>query len=137
MVRQTVKLPSEAQWEYACRAGSIGKYCFGDNVNQLENYAWYDKNSGNKTHLVGEKAANSWGLHDMHGNIWEWCEDIWHENYNSAPTDGTAWLKDGEQNRRSLRGGSYINLVIGCRSALRSRGNVDGRNLSIGFRVVV
>ena len=69
---QKISLPSEAQWEYACRAGSTGKYCFGDDVNQLENYAWYNENSGSKTHPVGEKLANSWGLHDMHGNVWEW-----------------------------------------------------------------
>lgn len=137
MVEKTIKLPSEAQWEYACRAGSTGKYCFGDDVNQLEKYAWYDKNSGSKTHPVREKLANSWGLHDMHGNIWEWCEDVWHENYNGAPTDGTAWLNGGEQTKRSLRGGSWYYYVVGCRSADRDGYLGDKRGSNIGFRVVV
>jgi formylglycine-generating enzyme required for sulfatase activity len=162
MVGQTVKLPSEAQWEYACRAGSAGKYCFGDDVNQLENYAWYANNSGDqpldasqiwktdqdnywkrindnkcKTHPVGEKLANPWGLHDMHGNVWEWCEDVWHENYNGAPNDGTAWLKDGEQSLCPLRGGSWGIDVISCRSAYRARNVADECYYDVGFRVVV
>ncbi|MFN5977758.1 MAG: formylglycine-generating enzyme family protein, partial [Pseudanabaena sp.] len=137
MTGQKVKLPSESQWEYACRAGSTGKYCFGDDVSKLENYAWYSENSGSKTHPVGEKLANSWGLHDMHGNVWEWCGDVWHENYNGAPTDGSAWLKDGSQNLHALRGGSWDNVVIGCRSSSRGRYNADKRYDNIGFRVVV
>ena len=136
-IGQKVKLPTEAQWEYACRAGSNGKYCFGDDVSKLGNYAWCNKNSGSKTHPVGEKLANSWGLHDMHGNVCEWCEDVWHENYNGAPTDGSAWLTGGEQNRRALRGGSWCNVVINCRSANRNRYNADFRYLFNGFRVVV
>jgi formylglycine-generating enzyme required for sulfatase activity len=135
-IGQKVKLPSEAQWEYACRAGSTGKYCFGDDVNQLEKYAWYNKNSGSKTHPVREKLANSWGLHDMHGNVWEWCEDIWHENYNGAPTDGSSWLNDGDQCRRALRGGSWGSYGYDCRSAGRVRLNAVN-SLDSGFRVVV
>jgi len=162
IVGQAVNLPSEAQWEYACRAGSTGKYCFGDDVNQLENYAWYANNSGNnsldalklwkagsryywkrlndnkcKTHSVGEKLANSWGLHDLHGNVWEWCEDIWHENYNGAPTDGSAWLEGGKQKMHSLRGGSWDSSDIYCRSTIRSFDNADESSRIIGFRVVV
>ena len=137
IVGQTVNLASEAQWEYACRAGSNGKYCFGDDVNQLEKYAWYDKNSGSKTHSGGEKLANSWGLHDMHGNVWEWCEDVWHENYNGATTDGSAWLTGGEKDRRALRGGSWFNGAFSCRSAFRGRSDAVNRNYVIGFRVVV
>jgi formylglycine-generating enzyme required for sulfatase activity len=161
MVEKTVKLPSEAQWEYACRARSTGKYYFRDDfyiefgddfyiefgddfdvgldfdINQLENYAWYWENSQSKTHPVGEKLANPWGLHDMHGNVWEWCEDVWHENYKGAPTDGTAWLNGGEQTQHSLRGGSWINADINCRSAVRVRDAANIRVNSIGFRVVV
>jgi formylglycine-generating enzyme required for sulfatase activity len=136
-IGQKVKLPTEAQWEYACRAGSTGKYCFGDDDSKLGNYAWYDKNSGSRTHPVGEKLANSWGLHDMHGNVWEWCEDVWHENYNGAPTDGSAWLTGGEQNRRALRGGSWFDNVINCRSANRDWNVADDRDNDVGFRVVV
>ena len=137
MTGQKVKLPSEAQWEYACRAGSKTKYCFGDNADQLGNYAWYNKNSESKTHPVGEKSPNAWGLHDMHGNVWEWCEDVWHSNYSGAPNDGTAWLNGGEQNKRALRGGSWNLIGIYCRSAYRGRNEADSEDYSIGFRVVV
>ena len=132
-----MKLPTEAQWEYACRAGSTGKYCFGDDVNQLKKYAWYNENAGSKTHPVGEKLANSWGLHDMHGNVEEWCEDVWHENYNGAPTEGSAWLTGGKQNQRALRGGSWDSGDVGCRSANRGRNNAVNSIVSNGFRVVV
>ncbi|MCY7333365.1 MAG: bifunctional serine/threonine-protein kinase/formylglycine-generating enzyme family protein [Pseudanabaena sp. CAN_BIN31] len=134
---QNVKLPSEAQWEYACRAGSQRKYCFGDNADKLEHYAWYDKNSGSETHPVGEKLPNAWGLHDMHGNVWEWCEDVWHDNYNDAPNDGTAWLiGSGEQNRRALRGGSWCYNDFLCLSTVRDWYLTEGR-LIFGFRIVV
>jgi formylglycine-generating enzyme required for sulfatase activity len=122
---RTVNLPSEAQWEYACRAGSTTKYYFGDNSNQLRDYAWYSENAEGKTHPVGDKLPNNWELYDMHGNVWEWCEDVWHDNYNSAPNDGTAWLKGGEQSRRVLRGGSWDNIDYFCRSADRNRFVVD------------
>ena len=138
IVGQMVKLPSEAQWEYACRAGSTSKYCFGDDDSKLGNYAWYHENSGWKTHPVGEKLANSWGLHDMYGNAEERCEDVWHENYNGAPVDGSAWLKDGDQNLRALRGGSCFSPDICCRSAIRVSYFAGGnREIFIGFRVVV
>jgi formylglycine-generating enzyme required for sulfatase activity len=137
MTGQKVKLPSESQWEYACRAGSTGKYCFGDDVNQLGNYAWYNENSESKTHPVGAKLANSWGLHDMHGNVWEWCEDVWHENYNNAPTDCSAWLNSGEQTKRAILGCSWDCNGVSCRSADRDRNLTGGRDNVIGFRVVV
>jgi formylglycine-generating enzyme required for sulfatase activity len=132
-----VKLPSEAQWEYVCRAGSTGKYCFGNNEDQLGKYAWYDDNSDSKTHPVGEKLANAWGLHDMHGNVWEWCEDVWHDNYYGAPTDGSAWLSGGDQNRHALRGGSWKYNAFVCRSVDRYRCVASNSDLIIGFRVVV
>jgi formylglycine-generating enzyme required for sulfatase activity len=136
-IGQKVKLPTEAQWEYACRAGSTGQYCFGDDVSKLGNYAWYDGNAGRGTHPVGEKLANSWGLNDMHGNVWEWCEDVCHESYNGAPSDGSAWLTGGKQNIRTLRGGSWADNFFDCRSAKRYSYDADDRFGNFGFRVVV
>ena len=133
------RLPTEAEWEYSCRAGSTGKYCFGDDVNQLENYAWYFRNSGCETHPVGDKDKfpNSWGLHNMYGNVYEWCEDILHKNYNGAPNNGSAWLTGGKENQRVLRGGSWYNRAFGCRSAFRDWGVASRRGSDSGFRVVV
>ena len=134
---KTYRLPTEAEWEYACRAGTTTRYYFGDDANQLGDYAWYYGNSQGTTHPVGQKKPNAWGLYDMSGNVWEWCEDNWHDNYIGAPTDGSAWLKNGNDNRSPLRGGSWSVDPDYCRSAFRSdsvrRGNVYG---SLGFRVV-
>lgn len=128
-------LPSEAQWEYACRAGNQGKWCFGDNENLLPDYAWYDKNSGSKTHPVGEKKANAWGLNDMEGNVWEWCQDWYHDNYNGAPMDGSAWETPAGQDR-VLRGGSWAVSPSGTRSAYRG-GYLPGfGDFRRGFRIL-
>ena len=132
---KTYGLPTEAEWEYACRAGTTTRYYFGDNANQLGDYAWYSGNSQSKTHPVGDKKPNAWGLYDMIGNVWEWCEDNWHDNYIGAPKDGSAWLKNGNDNRSPLRGGSWINSPNSCRSANRSR-NLPSYDYDFGFRVV-
>ncbi|AKE64189.1 serine/threonine kinase [Microcystis aeruginosa NIES-2549] len=116
---KTYRLPTEAEWEYACRAGTTTRYYFGDDANQLGDYAWYKGNSQAKTHPVGQKRANAWGLYDMSGNVWEWCEDDWHDNYIGAPKDGSAWLKNGNDNRSPLRGGSWYIDPYSCRSAYR------------------
>jgi formylglycine-generating enzyme required for sulfatase activity len=134
---QTVRLPSEAEWEYACLAGSTGKYCFGDDHGKLGSYAWYLQNSDGKTHPVGKKSSNAWGLHDMYGNVEEWCEDIWHDNYHGAPTDGTAWINEGDRDFKVVRGGSWYDSVIVCRSANRRMSLADNRFYYLGFRVVV
>ncbi|MFN7635973.1 MAG: SUMF1/EgtB/PvdO family nonheme iron enzyme [Pseudanabaena sp.] len=137
-IGQKVRLPTEAEWEYACRAGSTRKYCFGDDVNKLYSYAWCGVNSRGKPHTVGEKLANSWGLHDMHGNVSEWCEDVWHGNYNGAPVNGSAWLTGGDDNNmRVNRGGSWFSFTIDCGSANRDWAYVDRRNKFCGFRVVI
>jgi eukaryotic-like serine/threonine-protein kinase len=90
MTGRAFDLPSEAQWEYACRAGSTTLYSFGDDIGLVNNYAWSSANSSS-THPVGLKLPNNWGLYDIHGNVWEFCLDSWHDNYTGAPTDGSAW----------------------------------------------
>ncbi|OLT56291.1 hypothetical protein BI334_32320 [Moorena producens 3L] len=128
------RLPSEAEWEYACRAGTTTRYYFGDNSSQLGDYAWYDGNSGSKTHPVGQKKPNKWKLYDMMGNVWEWCEDTRHGNYDHAPVDGSAWF-DNDNDNRLLRGGSWHHNSRGCRCADRNY-SPDPRYSSYGFRVV-
>ena len=132
---RTFTLPSEAQWEYACRAGSTTRYSFGDDDGLLGNYAWYKANSNDTTHPVGRKLPNAWGLYDMYGNVYEWCLDSWHSNYIGAPTDGSAW--DPETGlHRVLRGGEWRTPLWGCRSASRSAYDVEWRLPPLGFRVV-
>jgi formylglycine-generating enzyme required for sulfatase activity len=133
---KTYRLPTEAEWEYACRAGTTTRYYFGDNDNQLGNYAWYDGNSGGKTHPVGQKKPNGWGLYDMSGNVWEWCEDNWHNSYAGAPDDGSAWL-DNDNDYPIVRGGSWGLNPYNCRSAIRNYIiRRDPRFYVFGFRVV-
>jgi formylglycine-generating enzyme required for sulfatase activity len=136
------RLPSEAEWEYACRAGTTTKWWFGDNEAELEKYAWYDKNAGVKflffggqTSPVGQKPANPYGLYDMHGNVWEWCEDVWHGNYNGAPNDATAWISGGDQSLRVIRGGSWSYDPVWLRSAYRYNFTPDSRSGDLGFRL--
>jgi len=128
-----LRLPSEAEWEYACRAGTTTRFCFGDSDGGLGRYAWYDKNSGKRTHRVGQKAANAFGLFDMHGNVWEWCADGYQSSYRGAPRDGSARSTAGAS-RRVIRGGSWSNAARNCRSASRSRNSPGNRNTNLGFR---
>ncbi len=130
-------LPSEAEREYACRAGSTTEFCYGDGEAGLGEYAWYSGNSGNTTHLVGQKKPNKFGLFDMHGNVWEWCEDVFHDSYEGSPTDGSAWVEGGNQGLRVLRGGSWVNIPSNCRSAYRRRSDPANENLVNGCRVVL
>ena len=134
---KTYRLPTEAEWEYACRAGTTTDYYFGDYFDDcLKDYAWYYGNSQDKTHPVGQKKPNGWGLYDMSGNVWEWCADTWHDNYDSAPTDGSAWIENGNDNLPPLRGGSWLNFPNGCRSAYRCWVSPDYLNdFDLGFRV--
>ncbi|WP_430015203.1 SUMF1/EgtB/PvdO family nonheme iron enzyme [Microcystis protocystis FBCC-A270] len=129
---KTYRLPTEAEWEYACRGGTTTRYYFGDDANQLGDYAWYSANSQDKTHPVGQKKPNAWGLYDMSGNVWEWCEDNRHDNYIGAPKDGSAWLTNDNYSQ-IMRGGSWCFNPYYCRSACR-RGSP--RRGSSGFRVV-
>jgi formylglycine-generating enzyme required for sulfatase activity len=127
-------LPTEAQWEYACRAGSTSKFCFGDDEKQLGEYAWYDVNSGLKTHPVGEKKANAFGLYDMHGNVYEWCAD-WYGNgyYAKSPAGDPRGPATGSG--RVDRGGGWDDGAGGCRSASRCYGSPGFRLSDLGLRV--
>jgi len=111
------RLPTEAEWEYACRAGSPGEYAFGDDVRMLGEYAWYAENSGIEPHPVGRKKPNAWGLYDMHGNAWEWCAD-WYERYSGGPAIDPTGPSQGTD--RVYRGGSNGYAAPYCRSANRT-----------------
>ncbi|MFM7930773.1 MAG: formylglycine-generating enzyme family protein, partial [Pirellula sp.] len=156
------RLPSEAQWEYACRAGSKTAYSFGDNGRDLGNYAWFGNNSGSKeldtaalaarlkdnlqeyldtlssagcaTHPVGEKKANAWGLYDMHGNVWEWCSD-WYGDYPKGAVSDPTGGREGSN--RVSRGGGWDFVAAFCRSAGRDEGFPSIRHLTHGFRVAL
>jgi formylglycine-generating enzyme required for sulfatase activity len=126
------RLPTEAEWEYAARAGSNTRYCFGNEESELRNYAWYEVNSGGRTHRVGRKKPNAWGLYDMHGNVWEWCED-WKGNYPGGHVTDPKGPFSGKY--RVLRGGSWYGLAWPTRSAYRSWLGPDLRDNGLGFRV--
>lgn len=131
------RLPTEAEWEYAARAGTDSAYSFGDDANQLGGqYGWFDGNSGGVTHPVGEKKPNAFGLYDMHGNVWEWTEDCDHNNYHGAPTDGSAWMVGGDCSRRVIRSGSWRLIPPWFfRSATRHPADLDIRQNDIGLRL--
>jgi formylglycine-generating enzyme required for sulfatase activity len=125
------RLSSEAEWEYACRAGGQDEYCGSGRADDL---GWHGANSGGSTRPVGGKQANAWGLHDMSGNVWEWTEDCWKENYNGAPTDGSAWTTDN-CSPRVVRGGSWYFTPQSLRAANRDRNSAANQVSGIGFRV--
>ncbi len=139
---KTFLLPSEAQREYACRAGMATAFYWGDDLNYtaIGDYAWYDNNASNAgrvyANMVGLKRPNAFGLYDMSGNVYEWCEDDWHTDYTGAPTDGQAWVDSPRGPYRVLRGGCYNVFNYWCRSASRNFGTPDGGEADFGFRVV-
>jgi formylglycine-generating enzyme required for sulfatase activity len=144
------RLPSEAEWEYACRAGTDTPFYFGETLTpELANYDWdyiygdygveKKKNDDRGTTSVGKFPANGYGLHDMHGNVWEWCADDWHSDYMNAPIDGSVWNASNDSGSRSvkvLRGGSLIDIPGWCRSAIRFINHADSASYHDGFRLV-
>ncbi len=143
--KREYRLPSEAEWEYACRAGTTTPFYFGETItgelaNYNAGYTYAGEAKGEyrqQTTPVGQFPPNAFGLYDMHGNVWEWCADTWHGNYDGAPTDGSAWIEKGNDNLSPLRGGSWGLIPTYCRSAIRFYVyRRDYRNLYNGFRVV-
>ena len=149
---QDYRLPSEAEWEYACRANSITPfYCGSTITTALANYRGIDWITGSEsasygtqikseyreqTTDVGSFPANAFGLYDMHGNVFEWCLDHWHDSYKNAPTNGSAWMTDNQELAHVRRGGSWNHSLKLCRSAYRNDFSPEKHHLSIGFRVV-
>jgi formylglycine-generating enzyme required for sulfatase activity len=137
------RLPTEAEWEYACRAGTSTPFHFGETIstNLANYYGDYIYGVGRKGEFrrktvdVDKFKANAFGLYQMHGNVWEWCADYWHPDYQGASTDGSAWLGDGQNTQRVLRGGSWGNSPGECRSASRFKAVLDYRGHDVGFRV--
>jgi formylglycine-generating enzyme required for sulfatase activity len=130
------RLPTEAEWEYACRAGSQTAYCFGGNLDSLDDYAWFDDNSDEHPHPVGEKQPNAWGLYDMHGNVWEWCSD-WYGEYPKGAVCDPVGPSEGLRPRRVYRGGGWGNGAGECRSSNRVARYVVYRNRGVGFRLAL
>ena len=129
------RLPTEAEWEYACRAGAgiAANFSFGDSEKMLADYGWYDSNCGGKTHPIGSKMPNAWGLHDMHGNVVEWCQDWYYDQYSAGPNVDPMGPETGSL--RVLRGGSWFDIAIHCHFSFRSLNEPELRDYSIGFRV--
>lgn len=131
-----VRLPTEAEWEYAARGGSTTRYSFGDDAQQLDDYAWHHGNAAGNDPPVGAKQPNAWKLYDMHGYLWEWCADRWHGSYRGAPTDGSAWTA-GEDTRRVLRGGSWKDPAERLTSTFRRAAEPTLRDDAVGLRCVL
>lgn len=129
------RFPTEAEWEYACRAGTTTRYYSGDSEDNLKEIGWFDHNSGSTTEECAQLAPNAWGLYDMSGNVWEWCEDYFHESYEGAPTDGSSWLEPSTLNMVS-RGGSIGSSLRRCRSAARDACYPDLQYYFLGLRLV-
>ena len=131
---EKIRLPSEAEWEYACRAATTTDFSFGDDVNDLGKYAWFTGNAKGNDPPVGVKKPNAWDLYDMHGYVWEWCADTWQTDYKDAPADGGPRRADGKE--RVVRGGAWTTVADECRSAYRGHRPIEARGPDIGFRCV-
>jgi len=127
-----IRLPSEAEWEYGCRAG--GQHAVNCGSGNLADMAWYADNSDNTTHDIGKKSPNAWGLFDMNGNVWEWTQDCYHSSYQGAPSDGSAWAANACQSRVT-KGGGWNRVASRARAAYRGGDGYSHRDDNIGFRL--
>ncbi len=134
---QEIRLPSEAEWEYCARAGTTTVYSFGDKAADLDAYGWHTGNAAGNDPPVGAKKPNAWKLYDMHGYLWEWCSDPWHDTYEGAPVDGSAWQKEGDDARRVLRSGSWREPAEQLTSSHRRAGSRDLVGAHVGLRCVL
>lgn len=134
---QVIRLPTEAEWEYCARAGTTTLYSFGDDAEQLNDYAWSTHNAAGNDPPVGAKKPNAWNLYDVHGYLWEWCADTWHPNYDGAPADGSAWTAGGDEKKRVLRGGSWKDKAAALTSSHRIGADKSTRDDAVGLRCVL
>ena len=134
---QTVRLPSEAEWEYVARAGTKTVYSFGDDAQDLDAYGWHTGNAAGNDPPVGAKKPNPWGLYDIHGYLWEWCLDTGRDNYQKAPKNGTPWLDGGDAKRRMLRGGGWKDKAERLSSSFRLAAPKELKDAGVGLRCVL
>jgi formylglycine-generating enzyme required for sulfatase activity len=132
---EVIRLPSEAEWEYACRAGTTTAYSFGDRAADPGDYAWYDGNAKGNDPPVGKKKPNAWGLYDMHGYVWEWCADAWSDSHKGAGADGAPRVSAKEK-ARVVRGGAWTEKAAACTSASREKRGAGHASDAVGFRCV-
>ncbi len=135
--QEVIRLPTEAEWEYCARAGTETAYSFGDDEKSLGEYGWFTGNAAGNDPPVGAKKPNAWGLYDMHGYLWEWCADAWHDSYENAPRDSSAWTADGKANQRVLRSGSWKDKANRLRSGYRLAAPESLRDDAVGLRCVL
>lgn len=134
---QEVRIPTEAEWEYCARAGTTGVYSFGDDADRLGDFGWFTGNAAGNDPPVGAKKPNPWGLYDVHGYLWEFCADHWHDSYEGAPADGSAWRDGGDPQRCVLRGGSWKDKAEACTSSHRLAAPKTLRDDAVGLRCVL
>jgi formylglycine-generating enzyme required for sulfatase activity len=134
---QTIRLPSEAEWEYVARAGTATVYSFGDDKKPLDDYAWHTGNASGNDPPVGIKKPNPWGLYDIHGYLWEWCADPGHDSYSGAQADGSPWTEQGDLSKRVLRGGSWKDKGDKLTSSYRRIAAKELRDDAVGLRCVL
>jgi formylglycine-generating enzyme required for sulfatase activity len=134
--KEVIRLPSEAEWEYACRAGTTTAYGFGDDPKDLGDYAWFKGNAAGNDPPVGRKKPNAWGLYDMHGYVWEWCADAWQPSHKDADAEGKPRAPGPETKQFVIRGGSWADDADKARSAFRAGRDRGSRSDAVGFRCV-